>query len=284
MFRIFREFIYSFLALAATIITIKLYINNIFPKLSGDAKFAVFFIGVLCIWFFLESMFLKVIWGRKIKYAETIDYIAGVFNEVHKMNRTKPENKDILIGCGKLCSNLAQALSLITGCKCNVAIKILAKEEDDDGKNKLQTVTFCRSHDLYRNSDDNSEKHWLDKNTDFLEIFKKMKSTKEKHFLSNLLPFRYGYLNTSFDVYGEQPDNNILFRYWRWPLPYKSTIVVPICPSDESTQSALRGFLCVDSPNIGAFKKNYDISLLRGVADGLFNVINKLNNNNNEGE
>ena len=36
------------------------------------------------------------------------------------------------------------------------------------------------------------------------------------------------------------------------------------------------GFLCVDSPNLGAFRNNYDVELLLGCADGIFNTVKKI--------
>lgn len=71
------------------------------------------------------------------------------------------------------------------------------------------------------------------------------------------------------------PVHQDFLRVWRWPLPYRSAIVVPICPgiSAKRMPSELIGFLCVDSPRLGAFKKQFDTEVMIGVADGIYNVI-----------
>ncbi len=67
-----------------------------------------------------------------------------------------------------------------------------------------------------------------------------------------------------------------LLRNWKWPLPYKSTIVVPICPIEENTLAGLVGFLCVDSTRNLAFKKDYDVELLLGIAEGIYNTVREM--------
>ncbi len=276
MFRIFRDYIYAFIGLAASLITLKLYIEIYYPSLSQDAKVAVSFICILFMWFFLENIYMKAKWGRERKYAQTIGFIADGFSEIHKLSREEPNVKSTVHACTSLCNQIAESYTLITGTKCNACIKILASDKDESNNINLKAVTFARSHDSARNPKSNTTKHWLNKNTDFLTIFENIDSPKGAYFFSNTLPFRYGYQNTSFDVYGKEPDNNPIVRYWRWALPYKSTIVMPICPSQEQTTSTLIGFLCVDSTKIGAFRKNYDVQLLAGVADGIYNCIKEI--------
>ena len=58
-------------------------------------------------------------------------------------------------------------------------------------------------------------------------------------------------------------------------MPYKSTLIVPIVPliANEQSLDAIRGFLCADSPNEGIFNKYYDVEIMKGVADGIYNQI-----------
>ena len=64
-------------------------------------------------------------------------------------------------------------------------------------------------------------------------------------------------------------------RKWNWPLWYKSTLIVPIVPliANDQSQEAIRGFLCADSRSEGIFNKYYDVDILKGVADGIYNQI-----------
>jgi hypothetical protein len=73
---------------------------------------------------------------------------------------------------------------------------------------------------------------------------------------------------------------NWLIRQLSWPLQYRSTIVVPLLPlsANDQNEDALRGFLCIDSPRMVAFYEQYDVEILKGLADGLYNKIDKLYN------
>tara|TARA_R110002096_G_scaffold394610_2_gene589904 strand:- start:1811 stop:2689 length:879 start_codon:yes stop_codon:yes gene_type:complete len=283
MFRILKDYIYSFIGLVGSITTLVLFFGEFYPTLSADGRLAVIFIATLFSWFFLENLYLKIKWGRERRYAQTVNILADGFSEIHKLYRSKSDVRETIHACSLLCDNLAEAFTVITGTKCNASIKVLSKGEDEAGSLKAKAITFARNRNRERNPKPNKVKHWIDKNTDFNEILENIDSPSGGHFFANSLVFRYGYLNTSFSVYSELPDDkNPILRYWRWPLPYKSTIVVPICPSSEPNSMNLAGFLCVDSLNMFAFKKDYDVSLIRGVADGLFNIISDVHGSQDE--
>lgn len=69
-------------------------------------------------------------------------------------------------------------------------------------------------------------------------------------------------------------------RRKNWPLKYRSTLVVPIVPlmADEQSQDMLRGFLCIDSQKENIFNETVDVSILKGISDGLYSQIDKLYN------
>lgn len=273
MFRVARDYLYSLVGILASIVTLILFMYQFDARLSKDGRVAIYFIGTLLIWYFIESLYLKVRWGRERRYAQTIAIIAGGFGEIHRLHREGANIERAVVACEKLCDSVASAFTIITGTKCNACIKTMTYEDDCNGAKRAKAITFARSRDQSRNPKANNVRHWIDKNTDFLTILEKIDTPRGEYFFSNSLVFRFGYQNTSFDVYGKIPDNNWLFRYWRWPLPYKSTIVVPICPSASPASSNLVGFFCVDSREVGAFKKDFDVALIEGVADGVFNTI-----------
>lgn len=70
-----------------------------------------------------------------------------------------------------------------------------------------------------------------------------------------------------------------MFMYWksRWPLPYKSTVVVAIYPdiSRPSLTDHIPGFLCIDCEKKNVFIEADDTYLLAGCANGLFNAVKK---------
>ena len=179
-----------------------------------------------------------------------------------------------------MCDHVAASFSLITGTSCSASIKIITWDEDKEKNTKLKAITFCRDrHSAKRRENEKPDtKHWLDENTDFIAILSNIESPGGRYFFSNQLPFLSDYKNTSFGLYstpyaGQVPLFKDIIRAWKWPLPYKSCIVVPICPSYSRKMSNLVGFLCIDAGKIGAFKKEYDVDLLSGVADGIYNVM-----------
>lgn len=278
MLRVIKDYLYSFIGFILAIATLLGFFDRFYPNLSNDAGFAVIFICILFTWVAFDSLIIKIKWGRDRKYGETLCNVTNGFSEIHKLVRErKYDIPSIVRACELLCTELATAFTVITGTKCNVAIKVLEEDKDENGVQKLKAITFSRSHDTSRNPKVNEIKHWVDRNTDFYTILEKIDQPKGCYFFANSLSLRVGYLNTSFPVYGHaDPEENIFLRYWRWPLPYKSTIVVPICPCDEPSKKMLLGFLCVDSVNAGSFKKHYDVTLLNGVADGIYNLIKEL--------
>ena len=285
MLRLIFSYVYTLIALTAAIVTLLLYNKNLFGTLSEDGKLGVYFIGTFAFIFFFESIIYKIKVGRNSRYSESLTLLNKGFENIHKIARENNVTTDsIVASLENLCTQLAQAFTNITASRCSVCIKILS-EGKAKNKGKLKIETLCR--DLYSKSDRSIvdiKEHLVEKNTDFLTILKDIDKPSGKYFISNQLPFRFDYQNSSFEFYNDCPDEGtflffkIFLRYWRWPLPYKSTIVVPICPgiSTERSKETLLGFLCVDSPRLFVFKKFFDIDIMNGVADGLYNVILKL--------
>lgn len=48
--------------------------------------------------------------------------------------------------------------------------------------------------------------------------------------------------------------------------------------ADEQSQDMLRGFLCIDSQKENIFNETVDVSILKGISDGLYSQIDKLYN------
>jgi hypothetical protein len=58
-----------------------------------------------------------------------------------------------------------------------------------------------------------------------------------------------------------------------------SEIVVPVTPMiafKQNRKSELLGFLCVDCSKKNVFNKRYDIPLIQGVADGIYDLLEKI--------
>jgi hypothetical protein len=128
-------------------------------------------------------------------------------------------------------------------------------------------------------------KHWLNENSDFEFIYSNFDNDNidTTFYFRTKLPIKRDYKNSRLCKQTWPPKiklsllNNVIRRKY-WPLPYRSTIVVPIVPlvANKQNQKAIRGFLCIDSPENIAFNKDVDVEILKGISDGLYNKIDKL--------
>jgi hypothetical protein len=272
MLRFIAGFIISTLGLVSAVIAVYEYVLKELNLLNQDATAGVIFLGALSFLLYSQLVYVRLKSDRQIRYGQTLSMINDGFSLIHEL-----EGVDGELGADKfmpaftsLCEKLAHVFSMITATACRVTIKTVVFDEPSG---RPEVKTFCRSNKSNFTSD--KSRHWIDKNTDFSDIFEKIGDIRGGFFMSNRLPFLFDYQNTSFEICGK-PSSNPLLRLWKWPLPYKSTIVVPICPETNPTTENLVGFLCVDSKAIGAFKKEYDVDLLMGVASGLYNLMSRL--------
>ena len=64
-------------------------------------------------------------------------------------------------------------------------------------------------------------------------------------------------------------------------LPYSSELVYPIVPikGNETNQKDLKGFICIDCNKPNKFDESrYDIPMVQGVADGIYDIFANRNN------
>lgn len=164
-----------------------------------------------------------------------------------------------------VCQEIAKMLSNVRHCDVSVCIKYTNKKNDT-----YYVKTLCRDPKSYyarKEKYDSQKLDTIDRNTDFKEIFEKIdekKDWKEVFFFANYLPQKHQYENTHLDS-RKLPDYPLshFSRNKKWPLCYKSTIVVPIL-SDGNKD--IYGYLCVDSPHNRGFNKKHDICLMQDLA------------------
>lgn len=286
MIRAIYDYLFAILTILGGIAALLLFDHDYFGKLKNEALVAVIFIGIFAVIFLVYAMCLHAVWGRAVRYGLLLPYLNQGFSHIHDATREVPPNPDrILQACRHLCGSVATAFTVLTATPCAVSIELIEANQVD-GKKRLSVVTMCRdeqSSGLRDYPDAPGIQHWLDENSDFSSILQNISTPRGRFFISNRLPFLAGYQNTSFAKYGGNPPLSRIplwrhiHRLWRWPLPYKSAMVSPICPGLASKRAAdnLVGFLCVDSPRLFVFKEQFDTEILMGVADGIFAAVDK---------
>lgn len=248
------------------------------PERDSGAALGMTYLASFAITFLLFGAAQEYRFSRKARNAEAATYFQEAFLLSFAASQKQFGDYESLRNSVQIiCDQLASAFTLTTATKCSVCIKILDQwsETGSFGVRNLSVSTLARDSRAAKRSkrvDASDVAHWIDANTDFLEIYR----TRGPHvFFENNLPALRDYRNTSFAVWSEPPGNWLLRRL-NWPLPYKSTIVAALTPRENRAQGAgeeLVGFLAVDSSSVSAFSKRYDKDWIETAAEMLHPVI-----------
>lgn len=285
-FSTWRWFFGSFTASVGAFLVLK----NLF-----DCSYLYSIIGALGL--YCSIVFIKFIWNipRYIRiywrtldveniYGEAIINLAEAFAHTHhlrKQNQVNAENiREALVS---MCTNVKTFFDKKTKSTCSVCIKVLSSNVSlSQLKPEAEIITLCRDskHEIKRNHN-SAIVHNIFNNSCFNHIFRYLGKAQGKFYLNNNLPADEKYENSSFQVYGEISAgiSGEKERTKYWTLPYKSEIVVPITPLLASNNhSELLGFLCVDCSEKNVFNEKYDIALIQGVADGIYDLLERILN------
>lgn len=263
---------------------------TLFNELTTEGWIAVLFMGVISIYFIIYNCWLISIYRKKSKYADMYSEINIGFSHLHQLRRIQDiEIKQITKELTTLCNCVSNAFVRLYGSNIGVCIKFIV---NDKGRPRCETLTRDElSQTISRKTGENDKiPHWIDGNSDFEFIYSNLEddSVDTSFYLEKHLPNCMDYKNTRLKQ-GWVPKTHWFYpqklaRKRNWPLRYKSTLVVPIVPlmANSQSQEAIRGFLCVDSSHEGIFNKDYDVDIMKGIADGIYNQIDLIYRLNKE--
>lgn len=193
------------------------------------------------------------------------------------------------------CNNINEAFSLAKNTPStdwHVCIKLFTRPQNNNFKAN-QDVKNVKVRTFMRDGRGNGNRakvdrvkieHFITENTDFLEIFERLSEGESGCFFSNDLLTIEDYKNSSLKRINK--DKSPFFKYAqasmdvkedKWPLLYRSAIVVPICPgamTPNLEDGTFIGFLCIDHSNKDIFD-DIDIDIAYGFADALYDVLNR---------
>ncbi|MFC2186520.1 hypothetical protein ACFCT7_04310 [Fulvivirgaceae bacterium LMO-SS25] len=291
MTRTIGDYLLIILSIIGSFASIFAYAEYIGPKLNDQGIFGVAIVGIFAFIFFGYSLYLVSKYRNKVRYAEVFEDINIGFAAMHSLDRKDEMTlDDLAVALIGVCDGLSNAFSKINGHKIGVCIKHL---EFDNGHALVKTLVRDQNSKANnrKTGDADTTKHWLTGNSDFNFIYSKFDddNVDTTSYVEKRLPIKIDYLNSRLKNWPPKKliIGNNLNRRKQWPLPYRSTIVVPIVPllADDQNQQALRGFLCIDSPNESSFYEKVDVNILKGVADGIYrkiDIINELTSEPNE--
>lgn len=214
-------------------------------------------------------------------YGDAIIILKDIFANIHSIRKEeKISNDELTEALVLLCNKLKELFEKRFNHNYSVCIKVLGPEVNLDLINpETQVSTLIRDFKSYKSrSQPHVIKHNIFSNTCYLEIFYNLSDVGKAHYLNNSLVSDARYRNTSFQVYGELPEDceSTEERRKHWKLPYKSELVVPITPLGIDSSKRMYnflGYLCVDCDEEDAFHPKYDTQMIKGVADGIFDII-----------
>jgi hypothetical protein len=218
-------------------------------------------------------------------YGEAILFLKDAFAKMHYVRKKSDiNNEELAITFVYFCDQLKLFFEKKTSTECAVSLKIVKSNPNGENVTEdTEVITICRDSTSKKKRNYHPEiKHKIFTNTCFNQIFHKIDSFDKSFYINNNLPDDKYYENTSSEVWGNLPAEATTadLRLRHWKLPYKSQLVVPICPiiSDNGERKKeFLGFLTVDSSGINTFHYKYDVGMLQGAADGIYDLI-KINN------
>lgn len=212
-----------------------------------------------------------------------------VFEEINSANSHQikdNEIKNIQYATDLLstyCESISTIFTKVKGHRIGVCVKLLVDEGGSAILISQARDKYSKSHNRKTGSSDET-KHSLELNSDFSFIYNNTDSdlNNSSFFHSSDLANESDYRNSRLKDWTcpKMPFLPKSFvRRKKWPLPYRSTIVVPIwrLDSDYHKKENLRGFLCIDSPKTNTFNESADVEILRGFSDKIAPIIDKLN-------
>lgn len=205
--------------------------------------------------------------------------------------KSKDEAEDEIKNIIKsFCNCLSEIYTKKIGAKCSVSIKLI---EGNFEKHRLESIVknFERDKDSTdRDNDKNysEHEHKVSNNTCFYEIVNGFINSEEDSlfYINPSLSKDVKYKTSSLDCKvkhlsrkEKKKNGNGLKdlkerpKIWNKYISYESEIVVPLLLANKPFESGLLGFLCLDSEIENAFNEEFDIPLIKGVADGIYEII-----------
>ena len=239
----------------------------------------LFGVGIIVIIWILRSLYLIVVTLMSYVHNMYVDSIWGfaiielkdAYSEIHFL-RKKEEISDIEFMKTMIlfCDTLKRIFDRKTKSNCCVSIKVpvsLGTSLETLALKNLCRDSFHKTRDTEQYK---SISHTIIGNTAYTKIVNKLLRGNQKHlaYINNDIHHSLEYENTSKECY----ENGI--------LPYKSELVFPIVPikGNENERRNLMGFICIDCNAPNKFdEKRYDIPMIEGIADGIFDIFVKRN-------
>jgi len=218
--------------------------------------------------FFMKNSYKTIHYIYKESvYGDAIILLRDSFAKVHFLRKKEQFNDPELMECMmSFCENLKIIFEKKTKSTCSVSIKVPIKGTVTEAtivKNLCRDTASAKKRDT---DTYNRLAHSILGNTAYQKVLNNVLSRKSEnlYYRNNNIQSAPDYENTSTAAY----EGGV--------LPYKSELVHPLIPmlvdSAGNTLDCL-GFICIDSDAINSFDDKYDVAIISGVADGIYDLL-----------
>lgn len=235
------------------------------------------------------------------RYSRGIEYVHRVNHQVRDYLAARQRGQEpgsLTKAVADILTTISESFSVATLRQCSATIKQLQYAGLD--KKDFTVKTFARDTkcDPSRRRTD-GDCYLVSDNTDFLSLLDGTEKNRDSFFCNNLPGLYPEYKNSSFKVCGdpevafsiEAPFIGSVKIMRKWPLAYKSTIVVPIRhisvngwgrfdeianADDDAEVPRYIGFLCIDCPSRRVFHNEYACEMMYAYADVLYALFSEL--------
>jgi len=228
---------------------------------------AFLFLIRVTIFFCIEIATLLI--ERRIKtdpvYGEAIILLKEAFAGIHKLRKStfKYKDEDFLKALLYMCNNLKTFFDKRTGADCSVAIRVIVEDMPTTKVSGDATVEhLCRdtSSVASRDATDKLKGHTILVNSSFSGIVTAIKKQrKELFYITEDIQDTRNYSNSFYN----DPKT----------APYKGEFIYPIIPYLPAANDKLGGFICIECSTPYNFDLTYDLALIQGVSDGIYDII-----------
>lgn len=246
---------------------------------SNQDILSYLYMGFLSFLVILLIIYAVLIEKRKLhRYAQTVFYSHFAQHLVRDFLSGLVASRDINLEktTEKILDAISNCFSMTSGKTCRASIVEL--------NDRFELTVVARDSMSSIKAIPRNKKHLLGNNTDFRNLWYSINGCSRYYLNNNIIRswINHDYCNSCFIEYGEPEIKSVFgFRFVKkWPLSYKSAIVLPIRyvsefvpPKDTETLSPhwdYYGFLCIDSGSKNSFDERYSPELGGVFADMLY--------------
>lgn len=229
---------------------------------------------------FHKSMLLKSVFHGGNHISEALNMIV----DLNHSPKRKSHVQQGIVALSEICQEVSAGLRKYHS--PDIAICIHYVNSDNEG---AYVNTLCRNTESKKRPAKRAvtakSVDYIKDNSDFdrvVNLFKR-KPLDKVYYLNNFLPFSPYYRNSHFSS-EMQPVYYRSFgwahRIFRWELPYRSTLVVPLVTTISPKEKRVEGFLSIDSPKCWSFSRDYDLPIVQRFAAAIAPLVAAYNNSN----